>query len=138
MLDHHDDWPTAWASASLRVVCDSLTVDEISELLDRRPSTVRQSDGNPSFAVWLSESALDSRADVADHLYVLLEELRDRREAVSALCEIATVEIWLTWSADPGRRNQSAGPSVLSADALREVADMGVDLVIEAFRARGS
>lgn len=138
MLDHPAETSAGWASASLRVASDHLTPDQISEFLGLRPTTARQSDGQPTFAVWLHESFLDSRADIADHLFVLVEELAERRAAVQRLESLATVEIWLTWStaAAPGRA--AAGPAVLPSKLLHDIADMGIDLVIESYTSRGS
>lgn len=138
MLDHPGDTMAGWASASLRVASDSLAPEQISELLGLRPTTARQSDGQPSFTVWLHESFLDSRADIADHLFVLVEELAERRDAVRELASLATVEIWLTWSAVAAPGRAATGPAVLPSELLRDVADMGIDLVIESYTSRES
>lgn len=136
MLDDADDWTNTWASASLRIASEELTPDEISEFVGVRPTSARVSEGSPSFCVWLFESTLDSRSDVADHLYVLVEQLRSRVDEMRVLVARANVEIWLTWSfpARAGSRVDDIGPSVLSAEVLGTLAEMGIDLVIEAFR----
>ena len=63
-----------------------------------------------------------------DHLYILMEHLSDRRDALVELVETATVEIWLSFS--PGERHRSA---VLDSKVLSAVGDLGVDVVLDAY-----
>ena len=74
-----------WAQASLRIAGEDLGVEAIGEMLGRRPSTARESEGEPSFTVWVLESGLDPSAPIEDHLYILMEGLRDRHDAMRDL-----------------------------------------------------
>ena len=120
--------PSGWASASLRIASETLGRDAISEALGLRSTTSRASEGEPSFTVWMLESGLEPAAAVADHLYILVERLRDRAEAIRSICETATVEVWLSFS--PGATNAT---SVLDHELLAELGALGVDLVLEPY-----
>lgn len=120
--------PGGWASASLRIASETLGRDAISDLLGLRSTTSRTSEGEPSFTVWVLESGLEPAASVADHLYILVERLRDRADAVRTICETATVEVWLSFS--PGATNAT---SVLDHGLLAELGALGVDLVLEPY-----
>jgi len=61
-----------WALASLRIASETLTPDEIGELLDLRATSSRTSEGEPAFSVWMFESGLPPTAPVEDHLYILM------------------------------------------------------------------
>lgn len=115
-----------WATASLRIATELLTVDEISDRLDLRPTSWRVSDGDPEFTVWMHESALETSAPIEDHLYLLMERLRERKDALAALSESATAEIWLSFSV-----SDTAGESILDHRVLSEIADVGCDLVLD-------
>ena len=95
-----------WALASLRIASETLSPDEIGELLGLRATSSRTSEGEPAFSVWMFESGLSPNAAVEDHLYILMEQLSDRREPLRQLVDTATVEIWLSFS--PGERHRSA------------------------------
>lgn len=117
-----------WAMASLRVASETLSADEIGELLDLRATSTRTGEGEPAFAVWMFESGMTPDASVEDHLYILMERLRDRRDALAQLIDVATVEVWLSFS--PGERHRSA---VLDSKVLAEVGGLGLDVVLDAY-----
>ena len=133
MIDPEDlvaDRP--WALASLRIASETLGSEAIGELLGLRETGARSSEGDPTFTVWILESGLEPSAAVEDHLYILVERLRDRADALRTLCETATVEIWLSFS--PGDRH---GAAVLDHVVLSEVGGLGVDLVLEPYPRNG-
>lgn len=117
-----------WALASLRIASETLSPDEIGELLDLRATSSRTSEGEPAFSVWMFESGLSPNAPVEDHLYILMERLSDRREPLRQLVDTATVEIWLSFS--PGERHRSA---VLDSKVLSAAGDLGLDVVLDAY-----
>lgn len=117
-----------WASASLRIASETLRREAIGELLGMRATTSRTSEGEPFFTVWVLESGLEPSAGLADHLYILVERLRDRSEAIRTLCETATVEIWLSFSAVG-----TSTTAVLDHGLLAEIGALGVDLVLEPY-----
>lgn len=117
-----------WALASLRIASETLTPDEIGEMLDLRATSTRVSEGEPAFSVWMFESGLAPTAPVEDHLYILMERLSDRRDALAQLVDTATVEIWLSFS--PGARHRSA---VLDAKVLSAAGSLGLDVVLDAY-----
>jgi hypothetical protein len=115
-----------WASASLRIATENLTVEEVSEALKLKPTQTRNAEGEPSFAVWIYEAPLDSAASVEDHLYLLVERLRDRLTALREIVALANVEIWL--SAFAGSQSVSA---VLNSQVLAELGALGIDVVLD-------
>lgn len=117
-----------WALASLRIASETLTPDEIGELLGLRATSSRTSEGEPAFSVWMFESGLSPNAAVEDHLYILMEQLSDRKEPLRQLVDTATVEIWLSFS--PGERHRSA---VLDSKVLSAAGDLGLDVVLDAY-----
>ena len=82
-----------WASASLRIATDELTCDAVTDHIGLRPTSTRSAEGEPAFAVWMLESDLEASSSIEDHLYILMERLRDHRDAISTLAERATVEV---------------------------------------------
>lgn len=119
-----------WALASLRIASETLHAEEIGELLGRRATSTRTSEGEPAFAVWMLESGLAPTAPVEDHLYILMEMLSDHADALRQLVETATVEVWLSFS--PGERHRSA---VLDSKVLATLGNLGVDVVLDAYPA---
>lgn len=117
-----------WALASLRIASETLTPDEIGELLDLRATSTRTSEGEPAFSVWMFESGLSPEAPVEDHLYILMEHLGGCGDALRGLVDTATVEVWLSFS--PGERHRSA---VINAKVLSLVGEMGLDVVLDAY-----
>ena len=117
-----------WALASLRIASETLTPDEIGEMLELRATSTRTSEGEPAFSVWMYESGLSPNAPVEDHLYILMERLSDCREALRELVDTATVEVWLSFS--PGERHRSA---VLDSKVLTAVGGLGLDVVLDAY-----
>ncbi len=117
-----------WAQASLRIASDTLNGDAISELLGMSPSSTRTSEGEPTFTVWMHDQRLEPSVAIEDHVYLLADELRDREEALAGLSEVATVEIWLSFSA--GRRHV---PAVLDSALLARLGALGVDLVLDPY-----
>lgn len=115
-----------WATASLRIATELLTVDEITDQLDLQPTSWRMSDGEPVFTVWMYESTLETSAPIEDHLYLLMERLRERHDALAALSDSATAEIWLSFSV-----SEFASESILDHRVLGEVASAGCDLVLD-------
>ena len=117
-----------WALASLRIASETLTPDEIGELLDLRATSTRTAEGEPAFSVWMFESGLSPEAPVEDHLYILMEHLGGCGDALRGLGDTATVEVWLSFS--PGERHRSA---VINAKVLSLVGEMGLDVVLDAY-----
>jgi hypothetical protein len=118
-----------WAQASLRIASEDLDADAIGELLGRRASSTRESEGDPTFTVWVLESGLDPSAPIEDHLYILMEVLRDRRAELRRLAERANVEVWLSYS--PGTRGQRS--AVFGHAVLGELGELGLDLVLDPY-----
>lgn len=122
-----------WATATLRIASDELSTEAIGELLGLRPSSTRSAEGEPAFSVWVKESGLEPSAAIEDHLYILIEQLRDRADRVAELCERSTVEVWLSFS--PG--TSSRRPSVVNHQSLVELGQLGIDLVLDPYPAGG-
>jgi hypothetical protein len=122
-----------WATASLRIASDQLSADSIGERLGLRPSSTRAAEGEPAFSVWVMESGLEPSAPLEDHLYILMEQLRDRRDLLVELAEESNVEIWLSFS--PG--DVAGGTSVFTHDSIVELGELGVDLVFDPSPAGG-
>ena len=130
MIDAEDlDGGRPWALASLRIATDDQSVDEVSELLGLEATSTRSAEGDPAFTVWMLESGLDPSAPIEDHLYILMERLRDRHDAVRRLAATATVEVWLSYS--PGTR--STRSAVFDHQVLAELGGLGVDLVLDPY-----
>lgn len=123
----------AWATASLRIASDQLSTEAISERLGLRPTSTRSAEGEPAFSVWVRASGIEPSASIEDHLYILIEELRDHSRALVELCECSTVEVWLSFSSAAGSRR----PSVVDHGALAELGQMGIDLVLDPYPAEG-
>jgi hypothetical protein len=123
----------AWALASLRILSETLSSEAIGERLGLRATSTRTSEGDPSFTVWMLESRLEPTAGVEDHLYILMERLADRRDALKELAEQASVEMWLSFS--PGVRRSS---SVLDHAVLAELGALGIDLVLDPYPPGGA
>ncbi len=121
-----------WAMASLRIATDDLTCDEITERLGVRPSSTRVAEGEPSFAVWVLDSGIEASSSVEDHLYLLVERLRDHWRELRDLAEHATVEVWLSYSPDAS----GARTSVLTHKVLSEIGGLGIDLVLDPYPVR--
>lgn len=119
----------SWAQASLRIASERLRADAIGELLGRRPSTARESEGDPTFTVWVLESGLDPSAPPEDHLYILMEGLRDVRDALAGLARDANCEVWLSFSPGEGTHR----PAILDHAVLAELGELGIDLVLEPY-----
>ena len=122
-----------WATASLRIASDQLSADSIGERLGLRPSSTRAAEGEPAFSVWVMESGLEPSAPLEDHLYILMEQLRDRREILVELAEESNVEIWLSFS--PGEVARRT--SVFTHHSIVELGELGVDLVFDPYPAGG-
>ncbi|MEZ5322141.1 MAG: DUF4279 domain-containing protein [Microthrixaceae bacterium] len=118
----------AWALASLRIASETILAEEIGERLGLRPTSWRQSEGEPAFVVWIFESGMAPSAPLEDHLYILMERLAERRDALMALVDDATVEIWLSFSTGSNSRT-----AVLNADLLSRVSAAGIDLVLDPY-----
>ena len=118
-----------WALASLRIASDELTADQISERLGLRASSARQADGEPAFTVWMYDSGLEPSAPLEDHLYILMERLSDRRDALIDLVQRANVEIWLSHSPGPGVPRSA----VFDHGVLAELGALGIDLVLDPY-----
>lgn len=118
-----------WAVASLRIASEELTADQISERLGLRSSSARQADGEPAFTVWMYDSGLEPSAPIEDHLYILMERLSDRRDALIDLCQRANVEIWLSHSPGPGVPHSA----VFDHAVLAELGALGIDLVLDPY-----
>jgi len=121
----------AWAAASLRIASDELHAESIGELLDLHPTSTREAEGEPAFTVWMVDSGIEPSAPIEDHLYILLEKLRGRRDAIVDLCQRAAVEIWLSYSLGDGH----ARTAVFNHAALAELGDLGIDLVLDPYPA---
>ncbi len=118
-----------WAMASLRVASDTLGSEAISELLGLRPTSTRDSEGAPSFTVWLLEGGLEPSSPIEDHLYILMERLADRVAELAQLVDMANVEIWLSYSPGTG----SSRSAVFSHDVLAQIGALGIDLVLDPY-----
>lgn len=130
MIDPEDLAPdTGWALASLRIASDELSADAISERLDLRATSTRAAEGEPAFTVWMYETGLGPSAAIDDHLYILVERLRDRGDALAELCERANVEIWLSYS--PGVTGKRS--AVFDHKVLAELGALGIDLVLDPY-----
>ena len=117
-----------WSLASLRILSETLSSEAIGEMLGLRATNTRTSEGAPSFTVWMLESRLEPSAGIEDHLYILMERLRDRRQALKTLAEAASVEMWLSFSPGNGRSS-----SVLDHAVLAELGELGIDLVLDPY-----
>jgi len=122
-----------WATASLRIASDELSADSIGERLGLRASSSRSAEGEPAFSVWVMESGLEPSAPLEDHLYILLEQLRDRTEVLCELAESSNVEVWLSFS--PAAAHQRT--SVFNHEALVELGELGIDLVLDPYPTGG-
>jgi len=131
MIDPDDLATAGWAQASLRIASDRMSADAISEALGLRPTSTRTSEGEPSFAVWVFESGLDPTAPIEDHLYLLMERLRERHDQLTLVADAANVEIWLSFS-PAGTSGRSA---VFDHRVLGELGALGVDLVLDPYPA---
>lgn len=130
MIDPDElDQGHGWAMASLRIATDDLTCDEITERLEVRPSSTRIAEGEPSFAVWVLDSGLEATSSLEDHLYILVERLRDHGRELRELAEHATIEVWLSYS--PGAAGGRT--SVLDHRVLSEIGGVGADLVLDPY-----
>ena len=123
------DTGRGWASASLRIATDELTCDAVTELIGLYPTSTRSAEGEPAFAVWMLESDLEASSSIEDHLYILMERLRDHRGAISSLAERATVEVWLSYSPDAS----ATRTSVLDHQVLSELGALGIDVVLDQY-----
>ena len=122
----------AWAAASLRIASDELHAESIGELLDLHPTSTREAEGEPAFTVWMVDSGIEPSAPIEDHLYILVERLRDRRDALIDLARRANVEIWLSYSPGTGVPRSA----VFDHAVLAELGALGVDLVFEPYAAK--
>jgi hypothetical protein len=116
-----------WATASLRIASDELSADAIGERLGLRATSTRAAEGEPAFSVWVMESGLEPSAALEDHLYILVEQLRDRRDVLVELAARSTVEVWLSFSAD------AAHTAVFNHEALVELGELAIDLVLDPY-----
>jgi hypothetical protein len=117
-----------WATASLRIASDQLSADAIGERLGLRATSTRSAEGEPVFSVWVMESGLEPSAPLEDHLYILLEQLRDRREVMVELAEGSTVEVWLSFSS-----GDASHTAVFNHQSLVELGGLGIDLVLDPY-----
>jgi hypothetical protein len=117
-----------WAAASLRIASDQLSADAVGERLGLRASSTRSAEGEPVFSVWVMESGLEPSAALEDHLYILLEQLRDRRSVMVDLAERSTVEVWLSFSS-----GDNAHTAVFNHESLVELGELGIDLVLDPY-----
>jgi len=125
--------PSGWAYASLRIASETLGVDAITEQLGLVPTSTRTAEGEPAFAVWMLESGLSPTSPLEDHLYILMERLRDRHEVLAELAQSANVEVWLGYSPAPGGfRN-----AIFDHRVLAELGSLGIDLVFDPYPAGG-
>ena len=118
-----------WAQATLRVASEELDADAIGELLGRKPSSTRESEGEPTFTVWVLESGLDPAAPIEDHLYILMEGFRDRREELRELARRANAEVWLSYSPEASGHRAA----IFDHRVLADLGDLGIDLVLDPY-----
>lgn len=130
MLEFVDVDYGPWALASLRIASDTMTTEEISELLDLEPTHARMAEGEPEFTVWMHQGGLSPAESAEDHLMILLERLSDRIDRLQQLATTAAVEIWVSFS--PGSKQRSV---VLDAATLQMIASYELDLVIDTYPA---
>jgi hypothetical protein len=132
MMAPEDVAPTSgWATASLRIVSDTVGTDSISEQLGLKPTSTRTAEGEPAFAVWMLESELAPSSPLEDHLYILLAKLRDRLDALAELSRSANIEMWLGYSPAVGGHRSA----IFGHEALAELGELGIDLVFDPYPA---
>jgi hypothetical protein len=126
-----------WVSASLRVVSSSATPDQITELMQVKPTNAfrkgeRSSPVNPRSAVrawntWLLDTPLDSSAAVEDHIEWLLDFVDAHREELRSLPLDAKVDLAV------GLAVAGQGSMYLPSPMLTRIAGSGTGIVIDLY-----
>lgn len=76
--------------------------------------------------VWIYEAGLEPSAPLEDHLYFLVERLRDRYAGLAELAKIANVELWLSTFA-----GSSGASAIINSQVMSELGELGVDIVFD-------
>jgi hypothetical protein len=127
-----------WSTASVRIVSEVLGVEDISTALNIVPDRAfakgdLASPQNPrsqrlAASVWLLDSVLGNDRWPDEHIAMLLSRIADSQSAVRDLAASGQAELMLGYGSESGQ-----GGCVLSAEILKELADFGLDLVLDLY-----
>ncbi|MFC7219687.1 DUF4279 domain-containing protein [Streptomyces polyrhachis] len=129
---------TKWSAGSLRIVSQTITVDEISAVLGIEPDDYFEHGSleiacNPDTfrrkrSVWILKSGLDSDRWLQEHAEALVGRLGERRESLGRLAESCELELFLGFGSENGQ-----GGCVLPARLLTEIGSLGLNVVLDLY-----
>jgi hypothetical protein len=130
------DQDEKWFRASLRIAGEELRPEEVSDLLNLRPTKTRLRGESVSpkarllmtQSLWLLESGLSNDRGAPEHLNCLLDLLEPRALEIRALSGNFCVEFFCGFSSGNGQ-----GGFTLDAVTLKRMADLGIALALDLY-----
>jgi hypothetical protein len=130
--------PGKWSTATLRIASKDLSVEDISAALNIAPDRAFSkgslaSPRNPQSqrleaSVWLLESGLSNDRWPDEHIDALLSRISSSKLAICNLAVSGQAELVLGYGSENGQ-----GGCVIEAAILNELADFGLDLVLDLY-----
>jgi len=126
-------------TASLRIISDTLSNDEITTLLNATPTTTftkgsLASPRNPRSLrrpanVWIIESVLPRDRPLCDHIGALVQFITDRKDAFAIISKDCRMDMFC------GLFTEAQGGVVLDAAVIRQLANLqyDVDIVLDIY-----
>src|SRR5258708_36232880 len=133
-MKHGDNKTDKWATASLRIFADTLTVEEITVLLGV-PASSSHSKGQPKGSrapnlfwrdsAWILNSPLPESEELSSHLQWLLDFIEPGIDVVRTLQKTCKVDLFCLFASETGQ-----GSTVLDRSLLARLARVQLDLLI--------
>lgn len=127
-----------WSRGSLRILSLTVRADHITDRLGIVPDEAFEhgtlmSPGHPRSArregsLWRLGSGLSSDRSLDEHVTALLRRVAGKHEALAALSADCQMELFLGFSSANGQ-----GGCLLPAGLLREVGQLGLDIVLDLY-----
>jgi hypothetical protein len=142
-VPHKSDFPGPmetgkWSKGTLRIISNIHSVKQITAVLGLEPDKGFDKGmlANPrniksqrrDASVWLLESGLGSDRPPEEHIVALLDKIASVRDSVRLLAGSDTIELLLGYGSEAGQ-----GGCVIESKLLKELADLGLDLVLDLY-----
>lgn len=120
----------SWSSASLRIVSESYSIEQVSRLMGAPPSQekVIARDHGRATSVWVLDSGLAPDVPLESKIRRLVEILEDHSEAIALLSQDSDIDLFCGFSSPTGQ-----GGLVLRHQLLRQLAGLQVDVTLDLY-----
>ncbi len=125
-------------SVSLRILSDTLSVNEITNILGVDPTRIFEkgslsSPRNPksltrNSSVWIFESKLHESEELEKHVDIILSFVEDHNEQFKTLVSKCEIDIYCGYFSDNGQ-----GSIVFTSKLLKRLAPFSIDVIIDLY-----